>query len=151
MGTVTEHVEVRAPVGAVFDCWSSSESFPTFMTGVDSVERIDAERTRWVVSVAGVRRAFEAAVIGRVPSERLVWETTAGDISHHGTVRFEQVSQDTTKVEVSLTWEPSSVLERVGRALGLGRRRVRTDLRQFKDLMETEPRRAAAIGGAARW
>lgn len=151
MGTVIECVEVRAPVGVVFDCWSSSESFPTFMTGVDSVERIDAERTRWVASVAGVRRAFEAVVIGRVPNECLVWETTGGDVTHHGTVRFGQVSQDTTKVEVSLTWEPDGALEHVGRALGLVRRRVRADLRRFKDLVETEPLRAAAIAGVARW
>jgi uncharacterized membrane protein len=151
MRTLIEQVEVRAPVGVVFDCWSGSESFPTFMTGVDSVERIDAERTRWVVSLAGVRRAFEAVVIGRVPGECLVWETTGGEIRHHGTVRFEQVSQDATKVEVSLTWEPAGLLERVGSALGLDRRRVRADLRRFKDLVETEPLRAAAIAGVARW
>ena len=150
MGTVAEQVEVHAPVGAVFDCWSSFESFPTFMAGVDSVERIDADRTRWVASVAGVRRAFEAAVVDRVPNEYLEWETVGGDVQHHGTVRFEQVSPDVTKVEVSLVWEPFGVLEHTGRSLGLDRLRVRSDLHRFRDLLETEPLRAAAIAGTAR-
>lgn len=150
MSTVAEQVEVQAPVSAVFDCWSSFESFPMFMDGVDAVQRIDADRTRWVTSIAGVRRSFDAAVVDRVPNEYLAWETIDGDISHHGTVRFEQVSEETTKIEVRLEWEPFGVLENAGHSLGLDRRRVRGDLRRFKDLVETEPRRAAAIARAAR-
>ena len=151
MSTVAEHVEVRAPVNAVFDTWSRFESFPMFMAGVDAVERVDAERTRWVVSIAGVRRAFEAALVDQVPNERLAWQTTDGDVSHHGTVRFEQTSPEATTIEVNLEWEPVGFLERTARSLGLDRRKVRADLRRFKELVETEPRRAAAIAGAALW
>jgi len=148
MSTVVEQVEVQAPIGTVFDCWSRFESFPMFLAGVDAVERIDAARTRWVVAVGGVRREFEAALVGRIPNEYLAWETTEGEVQHHGTVRFERVSEDTTRIEVRLEWEPFGVLEHVGSALGLDRRQVRSDLRRFQELVETEPRRAAAIAGA---
>jgi len=42
------------------------------------------------------------------------------------------------------------VLEHTGRSLGLDRLRVRSDLHRFRDLLETEPLRAAAIAGTAR-
>lgn len=152
MSTVVDQVEVQAPIGTVFDCWSRFESFPTFMGGVDAVERIDADRTRWVVAVGGVRRTFEAVLTGRTPNALLAWETVEGQVEHHGEVRFEPVADgtgsfDATRIRVRLEWEPSGVLEDVGSALGLDRRQVRADLRRFKELVETEPRRAAAIAG----
>jgi uncharacterized membrane protein len=149
MSTVAEKIEVRAPIGTVFDCWCCFESFPMFMDGVDAVTWIDSDRTRWVVSIVGVRRSFEATLIGRIPNGYLEWETTDGEVQHHGTVRFEAVSDEATMVEVRLEWEPFGVLEHTGRRLGLDRRRVRGDLRRFQELVETEPRRAAAIAGAA--
>ena len=145
MGTVEEQVEVRAPIGMVFACWSCPECFPMFMAGVDSVERIDSARTRWVVSVGGIRRRFEAALAVRIPEEHLEWQTTDGTVRHHGTVRFQQVSDSTTRVGVHLEWEPFGVVEHLSRALGLDRRQVRADLLCFKDLVEAEPRRAAAM------
>ena len=78
MSTLTEQVEVRAPVDTVFDCWSRFESFPTFMAGVDSVERIDSARTRWTTSIGGVRRGFDAALVGLVRNRYLAWETPDG-------------------------------------------------------------------------
>ncbi|NUR59462.1 MAG: SRPBCC family protein [Catenulispora sp.] len=147
--TLTERVQVRAPVNTVFDCWSRFESFPTFMAGVDSVERIDAARTRWMTSIGGVRRGFDAALVGRIRNEYLEWETTDGEVSHHGTVRFERIADDATTVVVRLEWQPFGVLEHAGHALGLDRRQLRSDLHRFKELIEAEPRRAAAIAGAA--
>jgi uncharacterized membrane protein len=152
MSTVVEQVEVQAAIGTVFDCWSRFESFPTFMGGVDAVERIDADRTRWVVAVGGVRRAFETVLTGRIPNALLSWETVEGEVQHQGEIRFEPVADgagasDTTHIEVRLEWEPFGVLEHTGRALGLDRRQIRADLHRFKELVETEPRRAAAIAG----
>lgn len=150
MSVVAEQVEVRAPVDTIFACWSRVESFPTFMAGVDAVQRIDSGRTRWVTSIAGVRRAFEAVLTSRIEDQYVAWETAGGDVSHHGAVRFEPVSDGATRVDVHLVWEPLGVLERAACSLGLDRRQVRADLRRFKELVETEPLRAAAIGGKRR-
>jgi uncharacterized membrane protein len=103
-----------------------------------------------VVSIGGVRRAFDAALVGWIPNEYLEWETTGGDVSHQGTVRFERLAADATRVVVRLEWEPFGVLEHACQALGLDRRQVRSDLQRFKELVETEPLRAEAIGEYAR-
>lgn len=149
MNTVAEQILVQAPLDTVFECWSRFESFPTFLAGVDSVERVDSARTHWVVAIGGVRRAFDATLVACVPNEYLEWETTGGDVQHHGTVRFGPAPHGATKIEVRLEWEPFGVLEHAGSALGLDRRQVRADLRRFQELVEHEPRRAAAIAAAA--
>src|SRR2546423_11391408 len=97
MSTVAEQVDVRAPVETVFDCWSCFEAFPTFLAGVDAVERIDPGRTHWVVSIGGVRRAFDAALVGWIPNEYLQWETSDGEVGHQGTVRFERLAADAAR------------------------------------------------------
>jgi uncharacterized membrane protein len=150
MSTVAEQVDVRAPVETVFDCWSCFEAFPTFLAGVDAVERIDPGRTHWVVSIGGVRRAFDAALVGWIPNEYLEWETTDGEVGHQGTVRFERLAADATRVAVRVEWEPFGVLEHACHSLGLDRRQLRSDLHRFKELVETEPLRAAAIREYAR-
>lgn len=150
MSTVAEQVDVGAPIETVFDCWSCFEVLPTFLAGVDAVEQIDPGRTHWVVSIGGVRRAFDAALVGWIPNEYLEWETTAGDVGHQGTVRFERLAADATRVLVRLEWEPFGVLEHACHSLGLDRRQVRSDLQRFKELVEAEPLRAAAIGEYAR-
>ena len=150
MSTVAEQVDVQAPIETVFDCWSGFEVFPMFLAGVDAVERIDPGRTHWVVSIGGVRRAFEAALVGLIPNEYLAWETTGGEVGHQGTVGFERLAEDATRIVVHLEREPFGVLEHVCEGLGLDRRQVRSDLQRFKELVEAEPLRAEAISEYVR-
>ena len=55
--TVTADAEVDVPVRVAYDQWTQFESFPHFMSGVESVRQIDDTTTHWIVSIAGVTRA----------------------------------------------------------------------------------------------
>ena len=45
MTTVTESVDVDAPISRVYNQSTQFESFPQFMSGVDSITQIDDTRT----------------------------------------------------------------------------------------------------------
>ena len=52
-------------------------------------------------------------------------------------VWFEPLGPEQTKVNVELTWEPESAAEKVGAAVGLDSRQVASDLRKFKEFIES--------------
>ena len=51
--TITEEIEVDAPLSTVYNQWTQFEEFPEFMEGVETVEQLDDTRLRWVAKVAG--------------------------------------------------------------------------------------------------
>ena len=62
MSSVTESVDVHVPVGTAYNQWTQFESFPNFMSGVESITQVDDRRTHWVTKIGGVRREFDAEI-----------------------------------------------------------------------------------------
>lgn len=62
-------------IGTVYDAatlaachrWTHSEEFPEFTHTVRSVRRVGHERARWVISVGGVEREFDAPLTDQIP------------------------------------------------------------------------------------
>ena len=54
--SVTASIDVDVPVRVAYDQWTQFETFPEFLSGVDSVTQLDDTRTHWVVSIGGVKR-----------------------------------------------------------------------------------------------
>lgn len=90
MATVTESVEVSAPISMVYNAWTRFESFPEFMVAVQSVEQIDDVTNHWVAAIGGVEREFDTRITEQVPDEVIAWASTDGK-SHTGRVRFESI------------------------------------------------------------
>jgi len=61
-----------------------------------------------------------------------------------GVVTFHRLADDRCKLMVQMDFEPEGLLERVGKAIGSDRRRVKRDLGHFKELIE---RRGHESGG----
>ncbi len=141
--TISQEIEVDAPLTAVYNQWTQFEEFPQFMEGVESVEQLDDTRLRWVAKVAGKRAEWEAKILNQEPDQRIVWQSTEGKRTT-GTVTFDRLGDEKTRVRLALTYIPEGALERAGSAAGLDERRVRGDLERFKELIE---RRGAESGG----
>jgi uncharacterized membrane protein len=141
--TITEEIEVEAPLSAVYNQWTQFEDFPQFMDGVESVEQLDDTRLRWVAKVAGKRAEWEAKILFQEPDRRIAWQSTDGKQTT-GTVTFNAVGGDSTRIRLVMSYTPEGPLERAGSAAGLDNRRVRGDLGRFKELIE---RRGAESGG----
>ena len=86
MSDVTESVDVNVPVSTAYNQWTQFESFPQFMEGVESVTQTDKVHTRWVTSVGGARREFDAEITEQHPDERVAWKSVGGDTKHAGVV-----------------------------------------------------------------
>ncbi|MGR0320673.1 SRPBCC family protein [Agromyces sp. ZXT2-3] len=135
--TVTADIEVDVPIRVAYDQWTQFESFPHFMSGVDSVRQLDDSTTHWVVSIGGATREFDADISDQVPDDHVAWHSTTAEVHHRGRVQFRPVTADRTRVDVTLEWEPEGFVEEAGAALGFDDRQVEHDLKKFKEFIES--------------
>ncbi|MFP3463702.1 SRPBCC family protein [Arthrobacter globiformis] len=135
MATVQESITVDVPVRQAYNQWTQFEDFPNFMSGVDAVRQLDDTTVHFETSIAGVKREYDAQITVQEPDQRVTWESL-NEPRNSGTVWFESVGDNETKVNVELTWEPESAVEKLGAATGLDSRQVASDLRKFKKFIE---------------
>lgn len=136
MEAVEETVDVDVPVSTAYNQWTQFESFPQFLSGVDSVTQIDDTHLHWKVSIAGVRREFEAEITEQIPDERIAWTSIGGE-EHAGVVTFHRLEAAKTRISLRLDWEPQGVVEKVGALLQVDDIQIGRDLHKFKELIES--------------
>jgi uncharacterized membrane protein len=129
-------VEVTVPVSTAYDQWTQFETFPHFMSGVDSITQVDDTRNHWVTSIAGVTREFDTEIVEQVPDERIEWRSVDGS-QHRGVVTFEPLDINLTRVSVLMDFEPEGLVEKAGDALGLVGGQIEGDLQRFKEFIES--------------
>jgi uncharacterized membrane protein len=145
--TVQESIDVAVPVRVAYDQWTQFESFPNFMEGVESITQIDPTHTHWRVKAGGAHRDFDATITEQLPDERVAWKSTEGGPHHAGVVTFHRLSDGETRVMVQMDWEPSGAAEKVGAAVGADDRRVKGDLKRFKEFIESRGSETGAWRG----
>ena len=137
MTTVTKSIDVDVPITTAYNQWTQFETFPEFMSGVDSVKQIDDTHTHWTVDIAGVEREFDATITEQHPDERVAWNSTDGT-THAGVVTFHRLADDETRVTVQLDWQPEGLVENIGAVIGVDNLQVARDLKKFKELIEAQ-------------
>jgi uncharacterized membrane protein len=138
MTTIQESIDVAVPVTAAYNQWTQFEQFPQFMEGVKDVRQLDDTHLHWVVEVAGKEKQWQAAITRQQPDELIAWQATDGT-PNAGEVSFEALDAGSTRVSVSMGFEPEGLVETAGAALGVAKRRVLGDLERFRDLVESGP------------
>jgi uncharacterized membrane protein len=133
---IEEEIDIDVPVSTAYNQWTQFEEFPLFMEGVDDVRQLDDTKLRWTASIGGNRAEWEAKILEQVPDSRIVWASTDGKDTR-GTVTFESLGPERTRVRLQLGYTPEGLGETVGSAAGLDSRRVRGDLDRFKELIES--------------
>jgi uncharacterized membrane protein len=136
MSTVKETVEVEVPVGTAYNQWTQFQEFPNFMEGVEEVRQLDDSHNHWTTKIGGVRREFDTEIVDQLPDERITWRTVSGDTQQKGTVRFQRVDDTHTRVELVMDVEPSGAAEKAADMTGTIGRRIKGDMRRFKDYIE---------------
>lgn len=135
MATVNRTIDVEVPVSVAYNQWTQFESFPEFMKGVEAVEQIDETALHFSTNVGGVKRDFNAQIIEQVPDSLVSWASIDGP-RNAGTVSFEPLGADRTRVNVEIEWEPESLAEKAGSLVGIDDMRVSADLDKFKKFIE---------------
>ena len=133
--TVQESIEVDAPVRAAYRQWTLFATFPDFMEGVEEVRQIDDTHLLWVANFAGERNEWQAEITEQVWDQRIAWRRTGG-MGIDGTVTFESLDKDRTRVTVGIHHEADRLVETGGSRSGVDDQRVKGDLERFRDLLE---------------
>jgi membrane protein len=136
MSTVTESVDVAVPVRTAYNQWTQFEEFPQFMDGVEEIRQVTPEMTHWKVKIAGVEREFDARITEQHPDERVAWTSVDGP-THAGVVTFHRLDDSHTRVTVQMDLEPEGLAETVGDKAGFVDRKVKGDVKRFKEFIES--------------
>jgi uncharacterized membrane protein len=136
LSTVKSDIDVNVPISVAYNQWTQFESFPQFMGGIDSITQVDDTHTHWKVSIAGIKREFDAEITEQQPDERVAWNSIGGE-DHAGVVTFHRIADDQTRVSVQLDWKPEGLVEKVGALLQVDDIQIDRDLHRFKELIES--------------
>jgi len=146
MSSVVESVDVDVPVNVAYNQWTQFESFPEFMGGVEEIRQVDDTHNHWVTKIGGVEREFDTEITEQHPDERVAWKSTDGT-THAGVVTFHRLADAQTRVTVQLDWQPEGVTEKAGSVLGVDDRQVKSDLKKFKQFIESRGAETGAWRG----
>jgi uncharacterized membrane protein len=146
MERVTKTFEINAPVQKVYNQWTQFEEFPRFMDGVKEVRQLDDTHLHWRASIAGKDKEWDAEIVEQVPDQRIAWRSTSG-APNAGTVRFEPLNKDRSRVHLTMEYEPKGFIENVGDAVGVVDRKLEKAVEDFKRLIEQRGQETGAWRG----
>ncbi|NUO61177.1 MAG: SRPBCC family protein [Hamadaea sp.] len=147
MSSQTETVEVAVPIHTAYNQWTQFEQFPKFMKRVKEVRQINDTLTHWTVEINGVRREFDAQITEQQPDSRVAWMSTSGT-RQGGTVTFQPIDSDHTRVTAQLDLEPEGFAENVADKTGMVGHHVKEDLENFKEFIEQRGSETGAWRGS---
>lgn len=147
MAMIEAAVDVQAPRDMTYNQWTQFEQYPQFMEAVEQVEQLDDTTLRWRVALAGATREFVADVTTQEPDACVAWVSREGQ-GHSGTVRFVDLPDGSTRVEVEMDYDTEVWTDTVARMLNLVDMQVKDDLRRFKDFIEGRARETGAWRGS---
>jgi len=146
MKQVEKIVEVNCPIRTVYNQWTQFEEFPRFMAGVKEVRQLDDTHVHWHAEIWGKDKEWDAEITEQEPDRRISWKSISGP-PNAGTVRFEPLDANRTRVRLVMAYEPEGTVENAGDSLGIFSRRVETTVKDFKDYIESRGRESGGWRG----
>jgi len=132
---IIEAIEVNVPDSVAYNQFTQFEDFPQFMKSVKEIRQLDDKRLHWKANVAGEDKEWDAEITEQIPDKRIAWRSIGG-VRNGGVVTFHKISDNVTRVTLQMDYEPEGVLEKIGDALGAVRIETRSNLANFKELLE---------------
>lgn len=105
MERIEKTIEVDCPIRTVYNQWTQFEDFPQFMAGVKEVRQLDDTHLHWRAEIWGKDKEWDAEITEQTPDERISWRSVGG-ATNAGTVRFEPLAGDRTRVRLVMSYEP---------------------------------------------
>ncbi len=133
---VEQSIDLNVPVSTAYNQWTQFEEFPRFMASVEEVKQIDDTHLHWKANVAGKTKEWDAEITEQIPDERIAWRSTSG-VPNGGVVTFHKLGDNKTRVMLQMDYQPESIGEKVGDAVGGVKLTAKGNLKRFKQLVES--------------
>lgn len=144
MGSSTEEtIEVDVPVRTAYNQWTQFEDMPKFMDSVHEVRQLDDKHLHWRASIAGKEEEWDVEITEQIPDQRIAWRSIGG-VRNAGAVTFHKLSDAKTRIRLQMEYDPASIGEKIGDALGLVKMQTKANLKRFKQFVES---RGVETGG----
>ncbi len=134
--SLVETVDIDAPVSVTWALWSDVTKWPSFLSHVRIVQRLDDRRFAWQLSLPGADRNFVAELTEVVHENRIAWRTTEG-VQHAGVVTFHRLSDTSSRVTLQIEYDPKGFVEHLGALTNLDSTLANYDLGEFQKLAES--------------
>ena len=140
---VLKSITINRSPEAMYTYWRNFENLPRFMYHLESVERIDERRSRWVAKgPAGTQVEWDAEITDDRPNQLIAWRSLPdAQVPNSGMVRFEPGPAGRgTVVRVEIEYRPpgGALGKAVAKLFGEEpSQQVSGDLHRFKQVMET--------------
>ncbi len=140
---VTVSLAINRSPQELYRFWRDFTNLPRFMHHLQSVQVTGDRRSHWVATgPAGTSVEWDAEITEERPDELIAWCALEGsDVHHAGSIRFSAAPQGRgTFVTVQMQYRPPAGA--LGAAVGAlfgedPSQTIKSDLRRFKQLMET--------------
>lgn len=149
MSTVVTSIDVNVPVRTAYNQRTQFEDFPKFMSGIKEVHQLDDRHLHWKAEIGGREKEWNAEIVEQEPDQRIAWKSVDGAMNA-GTVTFEPLTNETSRVQVNIAYEPEGMMETVGDETGAVTLRVKNDLARFKEFIESRGRESGAWRGEVK-
>jgi len=135
---------IKRPKDELYSYWRNLENLPNFMSHIHQINELDKKRSHWVAEVPGGfgHIEWEAEIIREQENQLLAWRSLPdSEIENSGEVRFhDSGNKKSTIVETSISYRPP--LGKAGKMTAkllnpAFKKVVESDLREFKNLMES--------------
>jgi uncharacterized membrane protein len=146
MEQVEKTIEVNCPISTVYNQWTQFEDFPRFMAGVKEVRQLDDTHVHWRAEIWGKEKQWDAEITEQEPDKRISWKSISG-APNAGTVRFEPLADNRTRVRLVMAYEPEGAVENMGDAMGIVSARVESTVQDFKKFIESRGQETGAWRG----
>jgi uncharacterized membrane protein len=144
---VRQSIVINRSPEELYRFWRDLENLPRFMRHLESVKVTGPNRSHWVARApGGLRLAWDSEIVADRPNEFISWRSLEGsDVDHAGSVRFERAPGSRgTVVRVEMHYRPpggpvfGAAAARLAKLFGEApEQQLRSDLRPFKQMMET--------------
>lgn len=139
---ITKSIIVKGSKSTVFDAWSDFETFPHYMSFIESVTKLGPRTSRWeVAGPMGMTLEWTAETTRFEPDNRIAWNTkdNDGNVTTSGEVVFAGLPDDQTHVTVVMNYTPpgGKAGEVVAKLFSDPSKRLEEDLRNFKTYIES--------------
>ncbi|MEU6284310.1 SRPBCC family protein [Streptomyces sp. NPDC047028] len=134
--SLVETVDLEAPVSVAWMLWSDVTRWPTFLSHVAEVHKLDDRCFSWQLKLAGAEKSFVAELTEVIPEDRIAWHTVDG-VEHAGVVTFHRLSDTTSRVTLQIEYDPKGFIEHLGALTNLDATLANYDLGEFQRLAKT--------------